>query len=96
MTLNMKRYIVAGLSFLFLAALLVVAYHESKQHRVEEGLEPVVTALNKGCVDCHSTDTPALVMEWRRRGGRDRRLDARGRAHLCSGHTQGLRRLPRT
>ena len=66
MTLNMKRFIVAGLSFLFLAALLVVAFQESKQHRIEEGLQPVVTALNKGCVDCHSTDTAALVMEWKR------------------------------
>jgi len=64
MTLNTKRFIVAVLSFLFLAALLVVAYHESKRHRVEEGLEPVVTKANRGCVDCHSKDNPALVMEW--------------------------------
>jgi len=41
MTLNMKRWIVAGLSFLFLAALLVVAFQESKRHRIEEGrLDP--------------------------------------------------------
>ena len=66
MTLNMKRYIVAGLSFLFLAALLVVAYQEAKRHRVEEGLEPVVTTANRGCVDCHMKDNPALVMEWER------------------------------
>ncbi len=64
MTLNMKRWIVAGLSFLFLAALLVVAFQESKRSRIEEGLEPVITKTNKGCVDCHKTDNPALVMEW--------------------------------
>ena len=64
MTLNMKRWIVAGLSFLFLAALLVVAYHESKMKRQEAGLEAVVTAANEGCVDCHRKDNPALVMEW--------------------------------
>jgi len=66
MTLTTKRYIVAALSFLFLAALLVVAFQEAKRHRVEERLEPVITARNKGCVDCHSKDGPALVMEWER------------------------------
>jgi hypothetical protein len=58
--------IVACLSFLFLAALLMVAYQESRQHRVEAKLEAVVTKVNKGCVDCHRTDSPALVMEWER------------------------------
>ncbi len=64
MTLTAKRYIVAALSLLFLASLLLVAYHESKRRRVEEGLEPVITAANRGCVDCHRRDAPALVMEW--------------------------------
>lgn len=64
MGLTMKRYIVAALSFLFLIALLLVAYQESKRFRVDEGLEPVVTKVNRGCVDCHRTDAPALVMEW--------------------------------
>jgi hypothetical protein len=64
MGLTVKRYIVAALSFFFLAALLLVAYQESKRFRVDEGLEPVVTKINRGCVDCHRTDTPALVMEW--------------------------------
>lgn len=66
MTLNQKRAIVAVLSFLFLASLLLVAYQESRQHRIEEGLEPVITTLNQGCVDCHRQDSPALVMEWER------------------------------
>jgi len=64
MSLNTKRMIVAALSFLFLAALLVVAYQESQRFRVEEKLDPVVTAANSGCVDCHRKDSPALVMEW--------------------------------
>lgn len=64
MTLATKRYIVGILSILFLASLLLVAYHESKRHRVEEGLEPLVTAENRACVDCHTKDSPALVMEW--------------------------------
>ena len=64
MSLTMKRLIVAGLSFLFLAALLVVAYQEAHRKRVEKGLEPVVTAANKSCVECHRKDAPALVKEW--------------------------------
>jgi len=64
MSLTFKRYIVAILSFLFLVALLVVAFQESKRHRIEEGLEAVVTAANESCVECHSKDSAALVMEW--------------------------------
>jgi len=64
MNLTIKRYIVAALSFLFLAALLLVAYHESKRLRIERLEEPVVTSENSGCVDCHRKDSPALVMEW--------------------------------
>ncbi len=64
MTLVMKRYVVGAMALLFLAALLLVAWHESKRHRIEIGLEPVITAANAGCVDCHRKDSPALVMEW--------------------------------
>ncbi len=64
MSLNTKRLIVAALSFLFLCALLLVAYQESKRHRVETGLEPVITAANSGCVKCHQTDAPAMVKDW--------------------------------
>lgn len=64
MELTVKRYIVAALSFFFLAALLLVAFQESKRLRVDEGLEPVVTKINRGCVDCHRKDAPALVKEW--------------------------------
>lgn len=66
MTLNHKRTIVATLSFLFLASLLLVAYHESKRQRVEHRQTPIVTAANRACVDCHRKDGPALVMEWER------------------------------
>jgi hypothetical protein len=66
MTLVTKRYIVAAISFFFLLALLLVAYQESKRHRVDTGLEPVITSANEGCVSCHQQDSPALVMEWER------------------------------
>lgn len=65
MTLTTKRYIVAALSFLFLASLLIVAYQESKLKRIEKKAEAIVTAVNKSCVDCHTKDSPALVMEWK-------------------------------
>ncbi len=64
MNLTMKRYVVAALSFLFLASLLIVAYQESKMKRIEKKQIPVVTAANEGCVECHSKDSPALVQEW--------------------------------
>jgi len=64
MTLNAKRYVVALLSVFFLAALLLVAYQESRRHRIETGRLPVITGANKGCVDCHRKDGPALVQEW--------------------------------
>jgi len=66
MTLNAKQTVVAALSFLFLAALPVVADQESHLQRVEKGLEPVVTTTNESCVDCHRKGAPALVMEWER------------------------------
>ena len=64
MTLTAKRYIVAALSFLFLASLLLVANQETKRHHEEEEAGPIVTAANESCVTCHSKDSPALVMEW--------------------------------
>jgi hypothetical protein len=64
MSLTMKRYVIAALSLLLLASLLLVAFQESRQFRVEEGLEPVITTANKGCVECHTQSSPALVMEW--------------------------------
>jgi len=63
--LSTKRFIVAALSFLFLAALLVVAYQDSKLKRIERKEQAIVTASNKSCVECHSKDSPALVMEWK-------------------------------
>jgi hydroxylamine dehydrogenase len=64
MSLTMKRYLIAILSLLFLAALLVVANEESRRKAAEEKPSPVVTAGNKGCIDCHRKDAAALVMEW--------------------------------
>jgi hypothetical protein len=64
MTLTTKRYILAILSVLFLAGLLLVAHPGSKRFLAEARTEPTVTATNRGCVDCHRKNNPALVMEW--------------------------------
>jgi len=64
MTLDTKRWIVGGLSFLFLASLLLVAYNESQRKRIEKKEVAIVTAVNESCVECHQNDSPALVMEW--------------------------------
>jgi hydroxylamine dehydrogenase len=64
MTLDAKRSVVAKLSMLLLALLLLVAHNEAKSQRIEKGLDAVVTADNKDCVDCHKKDNPALVMQW--------------------------------
>ncbi len=64
MSLTFKRYIIAVLTILFLAALLLVAYNESRRIRIEQKLTPIVTQENKACVECHRQNGPALVMEW--------------------------------
>jgi formate-dependent nitrite reductase cytochrome c552 subunit len=64
MSLNVKRWIVAGLSFLLLVSLLIVAYRESQRKLVEERQIAIITADSRACVDCHKNDSPALVKEW--------------------------------
>lgn len=64
MSLNVKRWIVAALSFLLLASLLLVAYKESERKLSEEERPPIITADSRACIDCHKNDSPSLVMEW--------------------------------
>lgn len=64
MSLNTKRWIVAILGFFLLAALLIVAYRDSKRKLIEEMQVAIVTADSRACVDCHKNDSPALVKEW--------------------------------
>lgn len=64
MSLDVKRWIVAGLGFLLLLSLLLVAYIETRKKLVEGRKLAVVTADSRACVDCHKNDSNALVMEW--------------------------------
>ncbi len=60
-----KRAIVAGLGFLFLGSLLVVAYREVKTERQHSGqAPPIVQADSRECVDCHSKTTPGILGQW--------------------------------
>jgi hypothetical protein len=63
-SLDAKRFVIAALSLFFLAALLLVAYREVVKQRAEEEPPAIVTALNRGCVDCHRQRSAALVMQW--------------------------------
>jgi nitrate/TMAO reductase-like tetraheme cytochrome c subunit len=65
MTLDQKRAVVAGLSFLFLGALLVVAWVEGGKRRVQPEPEPVVTGDSAKCLACHQEKTPAVAAQWK-------------------------------
>ena len=68
MTSSTSNLFGAGFSVVFLAALPLAASQESVSPAVDAGSKPVVTADNKGCVDCHRKNGPAMVMEWERSG----------------------------
>lgn len=63
-SLEFKRWIIAGLSFLLLGSLLLVAYVETTKHRADGRPAPVVNAENKPCVDCHRQRSPGVVHQW--------------------------------
>jgi hydroxylamine dehydrogenase len=64
MNLDFKRMIVAGLSFLFLGALLVVAWVEGGKQRIQPRPEPVVGAESGKCLKCHQEKTPVVAAQW--------------------------------
>ncbi|MBM3216090.1 hydroxylamine oxidoreductase [Candidatus Poribacteria bacterium] len=67
MSLKAKQIIIGGLSFLLLAALIVVGYVESV--RRIPGAKPhiVISSDNAKCIDCHSQPSNArtAVMQWK-------------------------------
>ncbi len=64
MTLDQKRTIVAALSFLFLCALLIVAWVEGGRQRVHPKPKPVVGAESAKCLQCHQQKTPVIAAQW--------------------------------
>jgi hypothetical protein len=59
-----KRIIVAILSLLFLAALIVVAWTEGLKQRLEPEPVPVLSGQNKPCYDCHKEKSPGIAAQW--------------------------------
>lgn len=64
MTLQQKNIVIAFLGLLLLAMLVVVSYREAKSIHEEEHPPAVVSDINRGCVDCHTQQTPVIVQQW--------------------------------
>jgi len=67
MSLETKRFIIAGLGALFLLSLVLVQWLETARRAEEAGLrEPhvAVPAESKGCVDCHAQANPGIIAHW--------------------------------
>ncbi len=67
MTLDQKRMIVASLSFLFLASLLIVAWVEGRRQRIQPKPNPVVGSESAKCLQCHEQKTPSIAEQWKDR-----------------------------
>ena len=67
MTLETKRYVIAGLGALFLLSLIFVQWMETARKAEEAGLRAphvAVPANSKECVDCHDQANPGIVAHW--------------------------------
>jgi len=68
MTLKAKRIVIALLSGVFLASLLLVQWMEIIRKKQEAGLIPphiVAPAESRTCVECHDKETPGIVAQWK-------------------------------
>ena len=67
MTLETKRYVIAGLGALFLLSLIFVQWMETARRAEEAGLRApsiAVPASSKDCVDCHQQAQPGIITHW--------------------------------
>ncbi len=64
MSLEAKRIVIALLSFLFLASLIVVAWVEGGKERFDPEPDILVTADNRSCINCHTESSPGIVEQW--------------------------------
>jgi len=68
MTLESKRRVIFFLGMLFLTSLIFVQWMEVTRKRQEAGLDDAhvsVPAASKGCVDCHTDNSPGIVSHWK-------------------------------
>ncbi len=67
MTLETKRYVIAGLGGLFLLSLVFVQWMETARKAEEAGLRDPhisVPAGSRECVDCHADANPGIIAHW--------------------------------
>ncbi len=67
MSLRSKQIIIALLSIVFLASLILVQYREVAHRREQAGLRAphiVIPASSKQCVECHNQQTPGIIAHW--------------------------------
>lgn len=64
MTINAKKVLVALLSVVFLASLLIVAWIEGGKQRFAPEPENLLSEASAGCYRCHLEKTPAIVGQW--------------------------------
>ena len=64
MNLSQKNWIIAILGLLLVLMLVVVSFREAQTIRHEASPLAVVTDVNRGCVDCHSQQTPVITQQW--------------------------------
>ncbi len=69
MTLETKRFVIAGLGALFLLSLVFVQWMETARKAEEAGLRDPhisVPANSKACVDCHVQANPGIINHWKK------------------------------
>ncbi|MDA1264254.1 MAG: multiheme c-type cytochrome [Planctomycetota bacterium] len=67
MSLNVKQFLIATLSLLFVASLVFVQYEEVTRRRQEAGLDKahaIVPETSRRCVECHGQTEPGIVDHW--------------------------------
>ncbi|MFO0939025.1 MAG: multiheme c-type cytochrome [Gemmataceae bacterium] len=66
MSLDMKKYVIGILGFLFLVSLIFVQWTEVSRRQKESSPQQhiLVPANSKQCVDCHKQSTPGIIDHW--------------------------------
>jgi hydroxylamine dehydrogenase len=67
MTLETKRYVIAGLGGLFLLSIVLVQWMETARKAEEAGIRPAhisIPASSRECVECHAKENPGIVAHW--------------------------------
>ena len=67
MTLETKRFVIAGLGGLFLLSLVLVQWMETARKAEEAGIRPPTVSIpanSRECVECHTEENPGIIVHW--------------------------------